>query len=626
MAGRDYALDLDAVTEITAVPPRWTTLPGGGAAALGVVEHRGRLLPLLSLRGLLGLPPAGVQAAARIVVIQRGGQEAGLVVDMVTQVLRVPQSAFDPVPPVLTRGAAGAQVDAICRLDGGRRLVAHLDTARLLDAAMLAGLHDATAPASPGAGVMPAGADRAELAGLDGERFVAVRVGGAEYGLPIAAVDEVVRHPGRLTQVPHAPDFVEGVMNLRGAILPVIDQHQRFGAGRPAPPGPNRRIVVTHFGTTQAGFAVDSASALRVIPRAAIRSAPAVTAGRSAVFDRMATDLDGGVMLLIDPRILLSDTEARSPGGLRCMIKLLVVDDSALMRRLLGGIFTAEGDFELAFARDGREALDILHAFKPDVVTLDVTMPHMDGLACLDRIMLERPSPVVMLSTLTEAGAETTLEAMRLGAVDFVAKPAGAVSLAIGELTPHLVATVRAAAKARLRRSLRLAERVRLQAERGAMPGARLGAAPRPAEAAAPPPPSLGQPGGVLLVGSSTGGPPALDTLLSALPAQFPWPVLIAQHMPAAFTGPLARRLDRLCSLTVSEVTRPQPLVAGQGLYRPGQRGHRGGGAAGGAGGDGRTGLGRASLASQRRPPGDDRHRRARRSPPGRRADDGHGR
>ncbi|WP_246725343.1 response regulator, partial [Beijerinckia sp. L45] len=143
------------------------------------------------------------------------------------------------------------------------------------------------------------------------------------------------------------------------------------------------------------------------------------------------------------------------------MIKLLVVDDSALMRRLIGTVFAAQNDFDVAFARDGAEALEQLHSFGPDVITLDVQMPKMDGLACLDRIMIERPCPVVMVSSLTEAGADITLEAMQLGAVDFVAKPEGAVSLAMDELAPVLVEKVRAAANARLRRSLRLTERVR---------------------------------------------------------------------------------------------------------------------------------------------------------------------
>jgi two-component system chemotaxis response regulator CheB len=243
------------------------------------------------------------------------------------------------------------------------------------------------------------------------------------------------------------------------------------------------------------------------------------------------------------------------------VIKLLIVDDSALMRRLLGAVFKASGDFEVTFARDGVEALDCLATFQPDVITLDVQMPRMDGLACLDRIMVMHPCPVVMVSSLTERGAEVTLDALQLGAVDFVAKPGGAISLAMDEWGPIVVETVRAASKARLRRSSRLTERVRLRAK-----GITAKPVRRYAEARAGsvnPIKSAGPDDGVVLVGSSTGGPPALDALLAPLPADFPWPILIAQHMPASFTGPLARRLDKLCALTVSEVTRPTHLVPG---------------------------------------------------------------
>lgn len=248
------------------------------------------------------------------------------------------------------------------------------------------------------------------------------------------------------------------------------------------------------------------------------------------------------------------------------MIKLLVVDDSALMRKLLGAVFAAEGDFELRFARNGVEALEEVKAFAPDVVTLDVHMPEMDGLACLDRIMIEKPCPVVMVSSLTEAGADATLEAMRLGAVDFVAKPNRAMSLEIDALAPHLVAKVRAAAGARLRRSLRLTERVRMRVGRAGEAHAALrhaAGAPRPRAAVRAIPSVAAAPGpvqGLVLIGTSTGGPPALEAVLSRLPGDFPWPVLVAQHMPASFTGPLARRLDGLCALDVVEVTRPMPL------------------------------------------------------------------
>jgi len=232
------------------------------------------------------------------------------------------------------------------------------------------------------------------------------------------------------------------------------------------------------------------------------------------------------------------------------VIKLLVVDDSPLMRRLLVDIFTEAGGFEVEVARSGAEALERLTQVAPDVITLDVHMPGMNGLACLDRIMIERPCPVVMVSSLTAEGADETLEAIELGAVDFVAKPRGALSLEIDTVVPALVEKVRSAASARISPATRLRERVRARAS--IAPRLPL---PKPSAAVARAPKTVPlPPDGLVLVGCSTGGPPALDALLGSLPATFPWPILVAQHMPASFTGPLARRLDRLCELTVSEV------------------------------------------------------------------------
>ena len=241
------------------------------------------------------------------------------------------------------------------------------------------------------------------------------------------------------------------------------------------------------------------------------------------------------------------------------MIKLLVADDSALMRKLLHDIFQEEGDFEIRLARNGAEALELVHTFKPDVVTLDVQMPAMDGLTCLSRIIIEAPRPVVMISALTEAGAEATLQAMELGAVDFVAKPSGTVSLEIDRLRPLLVEKIRGAANARIRPTLRLRERIRhkFRATESAPPAERQRRARLPAdtEAAAS--------SGLVLIGASTGGPAALDIVLSGLPREFPWPVMVAQHMPASFTGPFARRLDRECAVRVVEVSGPMLLQPG---------------------------------------------------------------
>ncbi|AYO84301.1 two component CheB methylesterase [Methylobacterium sp. GXF4] len=233
------------------------------------------------------------------------------------------------------------------------------------------------------------------------------------------------------------------------------------------------------------------------------------------------------------------------------MIRALVADDSALMRRHLTQLLEAAGGFTVQTARNGVEVLEALKSFDPHVITLDVNMPEMDGITCLSRIMSEDPRPVVMVSSLTEEGAETTLQALSLGAVDFVQKPGGTISLSIDQIHRELLLKVRSAATTRVRRSTGL--RGRLAAQRR-----------RPA----PPPPSAqvsfagGRPG-LVLVGVSTGGPGVLEDILPRLPADFPWPILVAQHMPSSFTGVFARRLNELCAVSVVEVARQMPVEPG---------------------------------------------------------------
>ena len=240
------------------------------------------------------------------------------------------------------------------------------------------------------------------------------------------------------------------------------------------------------------------------------------------------------------------------------MIKVLVVDDSALARKLFSRVLSEAPDFDVQVARNGIEALAQLEAFAPDVITLDVQMPHMDGLQCLDRIMVQRPCPVVMVSSVTAAGAAATLEALRLGAVDFVSKPTGAVSLGMQEFGPTLKEKVRTAAAARLPATHRLRERVQFRTAGAVAPRP-----PRPYAETVDDRAVLPSGAGLVLVGTSTGGPPALEALLTALPSSFPWPILVAQHIPAGFTGPLAKRLAGLCAVRILEVTQPTGLENG---------------------------------------------------------------
>jgi two-component system chemotaxis response regulator CheB len=236
-------------------------------------------------------------------------------------------------------------------------------------------------------------------------------------------------------------------------------------------------------------------------------------------------------------------------------MRLLIVDDSALMRRCLRECFEAEGDFEIAAARDGRDALERIAEFDPDVVTLDINMPVMDGLTCLAHIMTDAPRPVVMVSSLTDKGALATFEALELGAVDYVAKPGGTVSLNLREVFPDIVAKVRAAAAARRRSAI---DRVRAGRERARLEAAEVRRKPRPVG-----PVTAGAGADLVMIGVSTGGPRTLEDVLAALPADFPAPLLVAQHMPARFTSVFAERLDAHCALAVSELAAATPLEPG---------------------------------------------------------------
>lgn len=233
-------------------------------------------------------------------------------------------------------------------------------------------------------------------------------------------------------------------------------------------------------------------------------------------------------------------------------MRLLVVDDSALMRRCLRECFETETDIELRTARDGKDALEQVKSFDPDVITLDINMPVMDGLTCLSHIMTEMPRPVVMLSSLTDAGALATLEALELGAVDYVTKPGGTVSLNLRTVFPDLIAKVRSASEARGRRRP-LSERLRHQRPRAeARPAQRLSAGcGKAAEATAD----------LVLIGVSTGGPRTLEDLLAQLAVDFPAPILVAQHMPARFTSVFAERLNERCAIAVQELAGPTPLA-----------------------------------------------------------------
>ncbi|WP_322795275.1 chemotaxis response regulator protein-glutamate methylesterase [Tepidiforma sp.] len=237
-------------------------------------------------------------------------------------------------------------------------------------------------------------------------------------------------------------------------------------------------------------------------------------------------------------------------------IRVLIVDDSAFMRRAIERLLTARPGIQVVGqAADGVEGIRMALELRPDVITMDVEMPKMDGVTAVAELMKTVPTPVVMVSTLTHEGTETAIRALEAGAVECVGKPSG-LSTDLANVADRLYEAVQRASVARVQR------------RRGPL-------APVPPRPAALRPPAAAPASGtpatyVVVIGSSTGGPPALTQVVPHLPASIPAAVLIVQHMPAGFTGALARRLDSISQVPVAEAKDGELLTTGRAFVAPG--------------------------------------------------------
>ena len=242
-------------------------------------------------------------------------------------------------------------------------------------------------------------------------------------------------------------------------------------------------------------------------------------------------------------------------------IRVIVVDDSALVRSLLSEIINRQRDMEcIGTANDPLVAREMIRELDPDVITLDVEMPRMDGIDFLGRLMRLRPTPVVMISTLTERGAEVTMKALELGAVDFVAKPRVGLASGLNDLAAQIVDKIRVAAVAQVRRAL----------AREAAPAAGSAGSAAVAHAA----PAAGLLGRLsteklICIGASTGGTEAIKEVLVQMPADSP-AIVITQHMPPGFTTSFAARLNGLCQITVKEAVNGERILPGHAYIAPG--------------------------------------------------------
>lgn len=301
---QEYALPLDRVREIIQLPDHISEVPRAETAVLGVVTLRDKLLPLVSLRALLGLPAnSGRDEPAKVVVLSMGNGAVGVIADRTRQILRVDRNVIDPAPTLLTRGDGDAEITSICRLDQGKRLVAllspdHLFRSDLVRRLLLEQSSENVASLSPTGGNT-----------MDDEQFIIFRLGDQDYGLPIAAVDEIARLPDHIARLPKAPAFVDGVINLRGIVVPIVDLRKRFDIESREQKS-KERVLVLAIGGGKTGFMVDSVSEVLKVPGDLIRPAPEISPEQMRLIGRVVNlDAEDRMIFLVDPAQLLDQIE-----------------------------------------------------------------------------------------------------------------------------------------------------------------------------------------------------------------------------------------------------------------------------------------------------------------------------
>jgi len=302
VAGQDYGLPLDAVREIIPFPRSITVMPHAEAVLLGVTAWRESLLPLLSLRGLLGFPPATAWTGReKVFVTVVNGASVGLVADRARALVRAAATAIDPAPGLLAARSGGeAKIVAMFRGNGGRSLISLLAPEQLFREDVMRrighpSLHSVSQPAAsiPSALV----------------HFVVFRLGDETFGLPIAAVDEVAPVPTQITRVPKMPDFLEGVINLRGEVLPVVDQRRRFDMPKFAG-GNGQRLIVVRAERHRAGLIVDHVAEVLRTEASAVEPPPELTGEGARLINGVINDRRADRMiLLLNPAELLTPVE-----------------------------------------------------------------------------------------------------------------------------------------------------------------------------------------------------------------------------------------------------------------------------------------------------------------------------
>jgi purine-binding chemotaxis protein CheW len=294
--GQEYGIAIDDVQEIVQVPEAVIHVPHSDSHVLGVMTLRSRLLPLVILRSMFGLPTCELDDKSRIVVLTLGGISVGVVVDSVSEVLRVSKSGVDPLPPLLVREGNMAEITSICRLDNGKRMVSIMTARNLFDNSAIKEALNAVTESEQEVNREAVDVDD-QLD--DDEQMVIFRLDKEEFGAPIASVQEIVRVPENLIRVPQAPSFVEGVINLRRRLgLTEVERSDR------------QRIMVFLISGVRTGFIVDQVAEVLRIPKSAIEPSPQLSAGQSLLLSRMANlQKQKRMVQLLDPPHLMASEE-----------------------------------------------------------------------------------------------------------------------------------------------------------------------------------------------------------------------------------------------------------------------------------------------------------------------------
>lgn len=309
VAGQEYAITIDDVQEIVQIPDTIIHVPRAETHVLGVMTLRSRLLPLVNLRCMFGLPERELDEKSRIVVLSLGSASVGIAVDGVNEVLRVARSIVETMPALLARSGELAGIGQICQLEQGKRLVSIIETRNLFDHSIVKEALGMVTELGSKAGDAGEDSGGSEDALDDDEQVVVFLLDKEEFGVPIVSVQEIVRVPEELIRVPRAAVFIEGVINLRGSVLPVVDLRRRLGLPQ-VERSERQRIMVFLLGNVRTGFIVDQVAEVLKIPRSAIEPAPKLSSDQGRLLSRMANlDRQSRMVQLLDPLHLVDSAD-----------------------------------------------------------------------------------------------------------------------------------------------------------------------------------------------------------------------------------------------------------------------------------------------------------------------------